>query len=158
MLSDVESIDVAAQILAAERGAAAPYVSYPPTPWWYSPAVGAWAAAFVASFTWWRVNGAMFAASLAILIALEAGFVQWMRRRHGALPMPGRGSPPSEIAAVWRGYGVGVVIIAIIVALAWWLGGIAIAAPAAFVSVTVGLIWYERSYARAARQVRERLS
>jgi hypothetical protein len=157
MLSNVESIDIAAQLRAAERGAAAPYISYPPSPWWYAPAVGAWAAAFVGSFIWWRVNGAMFATSLAILIALEAGFVQWMRRRHGALPMPGRGSPPSEIAVVWRGYGVGVLIIAIIVALAWWLGGIAVAAPAAFVSVTLGLIWYERSYARAAQQVRERL-
>jgi small-conductance mechanosensitive channel len=144
-------------LLAAERGAAAPYISYPPTPWWYFPVIGAWAAAFVGTFTWWHVNGTLFTASLVLLIALEVVFIAWMRQRHGALPMPGHGRPPAEIASVWRGYVAGLLIIIAAVGVAWWLGGVAVGAVVAFLTVTGGLVVYERRYAAAAARVRERL-
>ncbi len=154
----MESSELREQLAAVERGAAAPYISYPPTPWWYPPAIGAWAAAMIGAFTWFRHNGALFAAALAILIALELLFLTWMRSRHGALPMPGRGRPPVEIAVLWRRYFLGLAVVVVAVALAWWLGGIPVAAPLAFALTTAGLIWYERSYAVAAAKVRERLS
>lgn len=156
-LSDVESTDLEEQLKAAERGAAAPYVSYPPTPSWYAPSVGAWAAAMIGTFTWWRENAALFMASLAVLIAVEALFVVWMQRRHGALPMPGKGTPPVEIAGVWRGYLVGLAVVILLVGLVWWLVGVPAAAGAAFVLVTVGLAVYERRYAVAAATTRARL-
>lgn len=58
MVPDMESIAQEEQLRAAERGAAAPYVSYPPTPWRYAPSVGAWAAAMIDTFSWSRENQA----------------------------------------------------------------------------------------------------
>ncbi|MEU8075173.1 hypothetical protein AB0B31_06960 [Catellatospora citrea] len=153
----MESIEVAEQLKAAERGAAAPYVDYPPTPWWYAPSVGAWVAAMIGTFTWWRENAGLFVGSLVALIAVEILFVTWMRRRHGALPMPGRGTPPTEIAGVWRGYAAALPVIALLVAAAWLLGGVPAAALAGFVLVTAGLAVYERRYAVAAATTRARL-
>jgi hypothetical protein len=157
-VSAVESTYARTRLAVAERAAAAPYVDYPPTPWWYAPVIGAWTAAVLGTFVWWRENAGLFIAALLVLIALELLFVSWMKRRHGALPVPGRGRPPAEIAAVWRGYMLGVAAIALLVALAWVLGGTLIAAGSAFVLVTAGLIGYERRYAVAAAQVRSRLT
>jgi hypothetical protein len=153
----MESIPPAEQLRVVERGEAAPYISYPPTPWWYFPVIGAWAAAFVGTFAWWRVNGALFTLSLVLLIALEVAFIAWMRRRHGALPMPGHGRPPAEIASVWRGYVAGLLVVIAAIGVAWWLGSVAVGAGVAFVTVTVGLVVYEWRYATAAARVRERL-
>jgi len=154
----MESIEAREQLLLVERAAAAPYVRYPPSPWWYAPVVGAWTAAFIGDFAWWRENGALFAASLGLLLSAEVVFLVWMRRRHGALPMPGHGKPPAEIAAVWRGYVAGVAAIVVLVALAWWFGGVPLAAAGAFVLVTAGVALYERRYAVAAAKVRDRLA
>jgi hypothetical protein len=153
----MESISPAEQLKVIEQGEAAPYVHFPPTPWWYFPAVGAWAAAFVGAFSWWRVNGVLFVGSLVLLLALEVLFIAWQKRRHGALPMPGHGCPPAEIASVWRGYVAGLVVVIGAVAAAWWFGGVAAGAVVAFVTVTAGLALYERRYAEAAARVRERL-
>ena len=148
--------DAQEQLRILERAEAAPYISYPVTPW-YSPVMGLWAAAMIGVFTWWRSNGALFVASLVVLIALEVAFLAWMQRRHGAMPMPGRGTPPKEIGAVWRGYVLSVPVVAVLVTLAWWLVGVPAAAVTAFVVVTAGLAYYERRYAQAAAKVRERL-
>ncbi|WP_166384543.1 hypothetical protein [Catellatospora methionotrophica] len=153
----MESISLAEQLKAAERGAAAPYVDYPATPWWYAPAVGAWAAAMIGTFTWWRENAVLFVGSLVVLIAAELLFVTWMKRRHGALPMPGKGTPPAEISALWRGYALALPMTVLLVAAVWWLGGVPAAAGAAFVLVTAGLALYERRYAAAAARTRDRL-
>ncbi len=104
------------------------------------------------------MDAGLFVAVLAVLVVLELVFVGWMQRRHGALPWPGRGRPPAEIAAVWRGYLLALPVVAAVVALASWLGGVPVAAGVAFVLVTAGLTGYERRYARAAAQVRERLA
>ncbi|SNT44216.1 hypothetical protein SAMN05421812_10687 [Asanoa hainanensis] len=151
-------MDAREQLRIVESASAAPYVEYPPTPWWYAPAVGGWTAGVVGTFEWWRVNAGLFLGALAALLVVELVFVSWLRRRHGALPFPGRGRPPSEIAAVWRHYLVGLLVVAALVALTWWLTGPAVAAGVAFVLVTLGLAAYERVYARAATEVRSRLS
>ena len=158
MVSAMESTEVRQQLLAAERGAAAPYIDYPPTPWWYFPSIGLWVAAMIGTFTWWRENAALFVGSMVILVVLEIAFVTWMRRRHGALPVPGKGTPPPEIAAVWRVYALALPVIVLVVALGWWLGGVPVASGLAFVLVTAGLVGYERRYARAAAAVRSRLA
>ncbi|TWD78986.1 hypothetical protein FB561_0034 [Kribbella amoyensis] len=149
--------DAREQLRILERAEAAPYISYPPTPRWYAPAIGAWAAAFIGAFTWWRENTPLFAASLAGLILLELVFVTWMQRRHGALPMPGRGRPPAEIGRVWSRYFVGLLVVCALVGLAWWRIGVAAGAATAFVTVTAGLAYYEYCYAQAAAEVRKRL-
>jgi hypothetical protein len=156
-VSNMESIDLEEQLKAAERGAAAPYVEYPPTPWWYAPSVGAWAAAMIGAFSWWRENAALFVGSLAALIAIETLFIVWMQRRHGALPRPGKGTPPTEIARVWRGFAAAVPVVVLLTGLVWWLISLPAAAGAAFVLVTVGLAAYERRYAAAAARTRARL-
>ena len=153
----MEVVDLQGQLKAAERGAAAPYVTYPPTPWWYAPSIGAWAAAMIGTFTWWRENAGLFVGSFVALISVEIMFVVWMRRRHGALPMPGRGTPPVEIVGVWRGYLAALPVVVLLVGLVWWLVGVPVAAGAAFVLVTVGLAVYERRYAVAAAKTRARL-
>jgi hypothetical protein len=152
----VES-DAEEQLRVLERAEAAPYVNYPKTPGWYAPAVGLWTAALIGAFTWWRVSAALFVGSLVALVALELWFVTWMRRRHGAMPMPGRGKPPREIRAIWVRFSVAVPVVVALVALAWWLGGVPAGAGTAFVLVTAGLWYYERRYAVAAAEVRERL-
>ncbi|WP_410785296.1 hypothetical protein [Kribbella sp. C-35] len=150
--------DAEEQLRIIERAEAAPYVSYPATPWWYPPVVGLWAAALVGAFGWWRDNSALFFTALAVLIGLEVAFITWMQRRHGAMPFPGRGRPPREIGRLWKWYFVAVGVFVVIVAVVWWLVGVPAAAPTAFVLVTVGLWYYERRYAVIAAQVRERLA
>ncbi|MEV4515795.1 hypothetical protein AB0K00_43430 [Dactylosporangium sp. NPDC049525] len=154
----MESDEVREQLALVQRAEAAPYIDYPPTPWWYSPAVGAWVAAMIGAVSWWRSDTALSLAIVTALIALEGIFLAWMRRRHGALPMPGRGTPPREIAAAWRGYAIAVPVVVLVVALSWWLAGAPVAAGVAFVLVTAGLTVYERRYAAAAAKVRSRLT
>jgi hypothetical protein len=153
----MESTPSHEQLRAIAQGEAAPYIRYPPTPWWYSPAVGAWAAAFVGAFSWWRVNGPLFIGALVVLIALEGAFIGWMWRRHGALPRLGYGRPPAEIAEVYRRFAVGFVAAAVAIAVSWTFGGVPAGATVTFVTVTAGLTLYERRYAQAAARARERL-
>ncbi|WP_460654172.1 hypothetical protein [Kribbella endophytica] len=150
--------DAQEQLRLLERAEAAPYVDYPKTPWWYSVVIGLWVAAMIGTFTWWRENAPLFTASLVGLILLELAFIVWMQRRHGAMPMPGRGRPPAEIGAMWRRYFAGMAATALITGLIWWLIGIPTAAATAFVLATVGLVIYERQYAVAAAKVKERLA
>lgn len=157
MVSGMES-DARQQMAMVERAEAAPYIDYPPTPWWYFPSVGLWVAALIGVFAWWRENTVLFIGTIVVLVALEGAFIAWMSRRHGALPMPGHGTPPAEIAIVWRGYFAGVAVVVAVMGLVWWLAGPLVAAPVAFVLVTSGLVLYERRYAVAAAKVRERLA
>ena len=153
----MESIPPHEQLRVIAQGEAAPYIRYPPTPWWYSPVVGAWAGAFVGTFTWWRVNGPLFVGALVVLLALEGVFIGWMWRRHGALPRLGYGRPPAEIAEVYRRFAVGFVVVAGAIAVSWTFGGVPAGAAVTFVTVTAGLALYERRYAQAAVRARERL-
>ncbi|MBB5837625.1 hypothetical protein [Kribbella italica] len=151
--------DAQEQLRLIERAEAAPYVDYPKTPWWYPVVIGLWAAAMIGTFVWWRENAPLFTSVLVGLLLLEAAFITWMQRRHGAMPMPGRGRPPAEIGGIWRRYFAGLAVIAVAVGLVWWLVGVPAAAGTAFVLVTGGLVVYERAYAvAAAAKVKERLA
>lgn len=157
-LSSMESDEARELLRVAERAEAAPYLDHPPTPWWYYPVMGAWAAGMIGAFTWWRESIPLFLGTLAVLIVAEIVFINWMQRRHGAMPVPGRGTPPAEIGVVWRGYFLALPVIALVVAAVWWLGGVPVAAPVAFVLVTGGLVFYENRYERAVSAVRARLA
>ena len=149
--------DAEEQLRIIERAEAAPYVSYPRTPWWYPPVAGLWFAALIGAFSIWRENTVLFVGWVAVLLVLEFTFLAWMQRRHGAMPFPGRGRPPREIGRIWKGYILTVPVLVVIGALVWWLAGLPAAAATAFVLVTAGLWYYERRYAVAAARVRERL-
>jgi len=116
------------------------------------------AAALVGVFRWWREDAVLFSATVAVLVIGEVAFLSWMSRRHGALPRLGLGTPPAEIASVYRRFFVGLVPVAVLMASAWWLGGVPAGSLTAFVLVTAGLWVYERAYATAARATRARLA
>jgi len=149
--------DAEEQLRIIERAEAAPYISYPKSPWWYPPVAGLWVAALIGAFTWWRDNSLLFVSSLAVLLGLEIAFLTWMQRRHGAMPFPGRGRPPGEIRRIWIRYILAVPVLMIAVGLAWWLVSVLAGAVTAFALVTAGIWYYERRYAVAAAKVRERL-
>lgn len=147
------------ELRAAEWAAATPYVSYPPAPRWYAPTVGAWVAVFLGVLNQWR-EGSSFVMGLALvgLVMLELGFIRWMQERHGAMPWPGRGTPPPEIKRLWHRYFAGCLLVVVFLVVLWWQLGIAVTTIAAFVFVTTGLLWYERAYLVAADAVRARLA
>ncbi|MET0323718.1 MAG: hypothetical protein ABW219_00750 [Ilumatobacteraceae bacterium] len=145
------------QLLAeAERASAAPYIDYPPTPGWYAPAVGAWAAAMVLTIGAMGDNKLVAVPVLIVLIALEGAFFAWYR--HYRKVNPTLTNAPPEIAGAMRRYAVGVVVVVAACILAFVLGGAIVSAVVAFVTVTVGLLLYERRYAAAAAATRQRLS
>jgi hypothetical protein len=159
MVVDMESTpDPAEHVRAMQRAEAAPYVRMPPSPWWVPLVFGAWAAAYVGAFVFWRQNQAAFIVAMLLLVGGVCALLGWLTRRFGALPLPGRGTPPAEIRREYRRYGVGVVVVVGLVAGAWWWAGAPAAAGSAFASVTAGLALYQASYERAAASVRERLA
>lgn len=151
----MESDEIRAQLRDVERAAAAPYVDHPPSPRWLPVAFGAWVAAFVLCFL---LDGPLFAAVVVALLLLELGFIRWVAKRHGALPDPTKGEPPAEIVRQYRNYLVGLAAIAVAVVLLAWLVDLVLTAVVAFVLVTGAYAVYERTYDRAAAQVRARLS
>lgn len=157
MLFDMESThDPTDQIRALERSEAAPYVDVPAGPLWIAPVFGVWAAAYVGAFAFWS-NISIFIVAMLSLSALIGLFIGWFTRSYGAFPMPGRGTPPSEIRREYRLYAVGVVVVAGLVVLAWWLSGLLLASIVAFVLATGGLLAYAARYKRAAHAVKDRL-
>jgi len=137
----------------AERAAAAPFVDYPATPLWYSPAVGAWFTA-LAAIVWYRPDTKYAIPAIVVLIALVGAFVSWHTRVRGT--MPTLTGAPRELRGPMLSYGVGVVVIAaIVIPMGMWepTAGVIVT----FVLVTVGIAAYEGAYARAARAVRKRL-
>jgi hypothetical protein len=157
-VSDVESelYDPAEARRIAERAEAAPYVDYPPTPGWYAPAGGAWAAAYVALLGLREAHGAWLVVGLVLLVAMLGAFLSWYQRYHGAFPSMRRA--PREFRRAFVAYGIGLVVVVVAIAGAWLLIGHAAAAVTAFVVVALGLALYERAYAAAARRTRERLA
>lgn len=154
MLSTVESSDeLRERVRAADRAAAAPYVDYPATPWWYHGFFGLWSVAFVlvmrvAADPVWRPVGLVL---LCVAVGLLSG---WQRRRRGTWP---RGKAPAEIQRAMLGFVVGAVAVIALGALLLWLAPVWAAAAVLFVVVTAGVWSYERAYDRAAARTRARL-
>ena len=156
-VSGMEIDRVAAQHLLAEaeRAASAPYVDYPPTPKWYPPAAGLWAAGFTLTVTAaWR-RPVIFVPAIVALLALEALFLVWYRRYRRT--MPDLRAAPVEFRSEFRRYAVGLVGVVAAVVVAAWLTGPWAAAATTFVLVTVGVLLYERRYAAAATATHARL-
>jgi hypothetical protein len=156
MVSIMESDVTPARSLAAvERANAALWTDYPPTPWWYHPAGGAWMAATVACLgavddPYVRFTGLVALAGAAQLFQL------WYRRYRGA--MPRLTSAPDEFKPAIRAFVLGalalVATVAVVVVVAdAVLAGVALT----FVGATAGLYAYERTYEAAARRTRDRL-
>lgn len=156
MVADMETDrDARAMLAEVERAAAAPYVDYPPTPAWYPPAVGAWAAAMALAIAGTSDRPVVAVPVLLVLIALEGMFFGWYRRTRQTTPS--LRNVPVEVDHVMRRYVVGVVIVVALGLAAAWFGGRYVAAAVLFVTVTVGLTVYERAYASAAAATRRRL-
>ncbi|WP_040590163.1 hypothetical protein [Sciscionella marina] len=138
----------------ADRAAAAPYVDYPPTPAWYPPATGLWAAAFCL-VTGIPSGSALKAVALAVLVVAELGFVVWYRRYRGVLP---RGRAPKEVRKVLAAFVVGAVVVIAVIGVTLWLTTPLLAAILAAAVVIPAIAWYERAYAAAAGRTRARLA
>jgi hypothetical protein len=148
--------DAAADLRELERAAALPYTEYPPTPVWYPAAVGAWSALLLASVLYLR-GEPLFVVAVIVLVAVEVGFIAWYRRLRGSMPsLLFTGAPP-EFRRAFRGYFVGLVVVAAVVATASFLLPHPVAVALCFVGVTAGLTAYERTYRAAALATRARL-
>jgi hypothetical protein len=152
------SFGLCERIREMQRAEAAPYVGMPPLPRWVPPFFGAWFAAYVGVFAFWHKSGLTFIITMIALSAGMGAFLGWLTQRYGALPTPGRGTPPPEIRREYQRYAVGAVVVAGLVAGVWWWAGIVAASAAAFALVTAGLSLYQARYERAAAIVRERLA
>ncbi|GAA0980681.1 hypothetical protein ENKNEFLB_01969 [Nocardioides aquaticus] len=146
------SNEVADQLREVERAEAAPYVDLLPSPWWYPPVVGAWAASLAAVLLL-DLSGV----ALLALVALELAFIGWMVRRQGAWPRMTGSKPPEVDRAYWQFLG-GLAVLAVAVGLAGWLAGPVTVCVVVLVGVTAGLWLYERAYERAVARVRARLA
>ncbi|MFF5446341.1 hypothetical protein [Streptomyces sp. NPDC012888] len=141
-------------LAVAERGAAAPWIDYPPTPRWYCPGAGAWAAALVLALV--ELRGWWLLLALGALAAVEWAFLLWYRRLRAAWPRTDRA--PAEFRPAIRTLLLGgAALTAAVVLLAVSVGS-AVAVPLTFAGVTAGLAWYEKAYARAAARTRERVA
>lgn len=150
-LSTMESNDLGGQLLEIERAEAAPYVRMLPSPWWYPPLAGVWAAGLAAVLLWDLPRPTLLA-----LVVLELALVAWMVRRQGVWPRLS-GPKPREIDRAYRRFLLGLGVLLAAVALTAWLGGPTPTVVVVLVGVTVALGAYERHYEHAAARVRERL-
>lgn len=149
--------EVARELADAERAAAAPYINYPPTQWWEIVLIATWAGALVYAVGTDRIDGFPQALLIFALVGVELVWINWRSRSHGAMPWPGKGNPPPEIAKLWRHYYLGVAAFAAMIAVVWILGNHVAAAVFVFFLTLVSLTWYETRYGAAATRVRERL-
>lgn len=142
-------------LAAAERATASLWTDYPPTPWWFFPAIGVWAGALVVALAELWDRPVLSVPAVVLLLGLEVAFLQWTQRARGTWPR--LRSAPVEFAPVIRAYAVGVtLVLAATLGMALAIGTVAAAAVAA-VTVTVGLVLHERAYAAAAQATRRRL-
>jgi hypothetical protein len=148
----MESDDLRQSLREAERGEAATWIDYPPTPRWWAPMFGVWAAVLAANIGY--VGGLVGALVTLALAAFMGGVIGWQRRVRGTFPT---GRPPRELnGSMFRLMGGAAVL-----AVAAWAIGALVAVWLAVVLTGVGswalVEWYERAYARDAERVRRRL-
>ena len=148
----MESNEMWESLRAADRAEAAPWLDYPPTPGWYPPATGAWAAALTLAFA--MESGVLRSLAVLGLVGIELGFLRWYRRYRGTMPS---GVPPRELRPA-----VATVMVALAATIAT-IGAVSLtvspwaAALIALVAVTAVVAWYERAYATATARARRRL-
>ena len=100
LLSKVSSMEneheLERELRAAERAEAAPWTDYPPTPAWYPPLTGAWAALLVLAATTRDTHPVAAVVGLIALIAVEMAFINWYRRYRGVMPSFKTSAPRSS--------------------------------------------------------------
>ncbi len=143
---------VAEQLHEIERGEAASWVVYPPTPIWWPVGFGVWAATFTVAVG--LLDGTTRGLAQLGLPALIGVAVAWDRRRRGTYPT---GRPPREFrGAILRmllgAASVGGAAWLVADQVSLWLGA-AIAGTGLFAVVAR----YEHAYAVAAARIRDRL-
>lgn len=153
MESDLDRDLLTDQLREAERGAVAPWVSYPPVPWWYAPAYGAWATTY--TLTLLLDGDAVRTVLQALHVVAMIAAIALIRRWRGTYP---RGRAPRELNAPFALLVGGALVVLGVVSLLFQLVSPWLAAVAAFVLATLLVQLYERRYAAAAQRVRERLA
>ncbi|WP_298455174.1 hypothetical protein [uncultured Cellulomonas sp.] len=150
----MESAEILRQ---SDRAAASPFIDHPRSPGWYSPAVGLWWAG-LAVMVHLYLDGRTVAASilLAALLVSEMAVIAWLRRRWGVWPRMAQA--PAEVKSTYHRFVVGVVLVALVAALAWWQLGWVVGVVVIAVAMTALHAFYRlRAYPAAAERVRERL-
>ncbi|GAA4693659.1 hypothetical protein [Nocardioides nanhaiensis] len=151
-MENTEHTQLRESLRAAERAEAAPWIDYPPTPAWYPVSVALWAAALTMSFA--IESTPVRLVVVFALVGLELGFIVWYRRYRGTMPA---GKVPPELARPFYGFMAANLAIAGGALLIARTSTVWAAAIFVFVVVIPSLVWYERSYARAAARTRARL-
>lgn len=143
----------------AERAAAAPFIDYPATRWWYPPFM---AVAFAAMATGTALaieldRGILGMALVLLALGAVALYMRHYRQRWGTWPR--MEAAPREIRGAYRTYFLAVGGALVLSVAAWvtfgWLAGVV----TVFLTMLMLFILYERViYPRAAQRVRERLA
>ena len=141
-----------------EMAAAAPFVNYPVTPWWYPPLMASFFTAMAAGpvlISQGR-GAAGFTLQAAAIIAVSVFYVTH-RVRSGTSPR--MRSAPREIKHAYRWCFVAFAGSAVVSVAVWMLLGWQFGLSAIFVTTLVMTWAYERVvYPRAVQQVRDRLA
>lgn len=150
----MESDEIRAALRAADRAEAAPWTDYPPTPRWYPPATGAWAAAV--TLVLGGLDGVARTSAVVALLAVELAFLAWyVHYRGGTLPT---GTAPRELRPAIARFATATAAVVAGVAVLTLAVDVLAGAALAFVGVTAVVTCYEHAYAAAICRVRERLA
>jgi hypothetical protein len=150
----MESDEIRAALRAADRAEAASWTDYPPTPQWYPPATGAWAAALTLALG--GLDGGARTSAVVALLAVELAFLAWyVRYRGDILPT---GTAPHELRPAIVRFAAAVAAVVAGVGVLTLTVDVLAGATLAFVGVTAVVTWYEHAYGAAIRRVRERLA
>ena len=153
MESNQDHDSVKEQLREIERGEAASWVVYPPTPAWWPVFFGLWSAALVLAIGLLDEKTRSLA-QLGLVVVLLA-FLAWDRRRRGTYPS---GAPPRELTCAIVGLTAACLAVA---GLAWLVAAQVnpwVAAVLAGVGAWAADAWYEHRYAAVAARIRERLA
>lgn len=110
----MESSELRESLRGAERGEAATWIDYPPTPRWWLPMYGVWAFVFALNVGY--LDGLAQALVSLVMAAFMGGVIGWARRYRGTFPS---GKAPREFRWSFAGLFGGALVVA---GLAWLVG------------------------------------
>jgi hypothetical protein len=152
MESDGRRDPVREQLDEIERGELVSWVVYPPTPAWWAPFFGVWAAVLTVAIG--LLEGLVLALVQLVMVSMMLVVIAWDRRRRGTYPS---GLPPRELSGTMLRLLLGAAAVAGLTWLVAVLVGVWIAAAVAGLASWGLVAWYEHAYAAVASRVRERL-